>query len=142
TPTVLRVTVASLTEKIGDPTWFDHRPEYDDISGETLVDPVLQTPHDMNYHPSHPSHSVISAWALFQAAKLVAYAFDHDVSRPVRTALTAPRIDNRTFRRIELIRPPIPGSPVSSNSQRPYPMYRLCWKSVGGGITESMRIPL
>lgn len=142
TPTVLRVTLASLTEKIGEPAWFDHRPEFDDISGEILVDPALQTPENLKYNPSHPSHSVISVLALFQSAKLVAYAFDHDVSRPVRAALTAPRPDNRTYRRVELIRPPIPGSPVSSNPQRPYPMYRLCWKPLGGGAVESLRIPL
>ena len=142
TPTVLSVTVASLTEKIGDTLWFDHRPEYDDISGELLVDPGLQTIEDLSYNPSHPSHSVISAWSIFLAAKLVTYAPDQDVSRPVRAALTAPRTDGRTFRRIELIRPPIPGSPVGSNPQRPYPMYRLCWKPVQGGATESLRIPL
>ncbi len=142
TPTVLRVAAASLTEKIRETTWFDHRPEFDDISGEVLVDPILQTTKDLNYNPSHPSHSVISLWALFQSAKLAAYAFDHDVSRPLRTALTATRIDSRTYRRIELIRPPIPGSAVSSNPQRPYPMYRLCWRPVGGGATESLRMPL
>lgn len=142
TPTVLRVSVASITEKTGDPSWFDHRSEFDDISGEVLVDPALQSIEDMNYNPAHPSHSVISVWGLFQAAKLVAYAFDHDVGRPLRVALTAPMQNNRTYRRIDLIRPPIPGSPVSSNPQRPYPMYRLCWKPVNGVTTESLRIPM
>lgn len=142
TRTVLKVTLASLSEKIGDLAWFNHNPEFDDISGEILVDNTLQNQDDLLYNPSHPSHSVISVRALFQSAKLVAYAFDHDVSRALRVALAAPMEDGSTYRRIELIRPTIPGSPVSSNPQRHYPMYQLCWKQASTGQVETLRIPL
>ncbi|MFI0446902.1 hypothetical protein [Actinomadura sp. 6N118] len=142
TRTVLRVTVASLSEQVRDPAWFDQRPEYDDLSGELLVEPALKTEEDVLYNPAHPSHSVISAWGLFQGAKLTAYAPDHAIGVPVRAALIAPLPGGLTYRRIDLVRPAIPGKPVGSAPQRPYPQYRLCWAPAGGGPAESLRIPL
>lgn len=140
--TVLRVAVASVSEKVPDLAWFDQRPEYDDVSGEQLADPALRTDLDVRYNPSHPGHSAIPARAIFQDAALAAYAPDHDVGIPVRVALTAPRPDGLTYRRIDLERPPIPGAPVGSAPRRPYPQYRLCWTPTGGQPTESLRIPM
>ena len=139
---LLRVAVASVSEQARDPAWFDQRPAYDDIPGELLVDPALQTEQDARFNPSHPSHSVIPAWGLFQAAALAAYAPDHDVGLQVRAALTAPRPDGLTYRRIDLRRPRIGGVAIGSSPQRPYPQYRLCWRREVGAPTESLRIPL
>jgi len=140
--TVLRVTVASVSEKVSDLGWFEQRPEYDDLSGELLVDPALQTEEDIRYNPAHPCLSVIPAWGLFQAASLASYAPDHAVGVPVRAALTAARPDGLTYRRVDLFRPPIPGAVVSTIPQRPYPQYQLCWTPGDGQPTRSLRIPL
>jgi len=142
TRTVLRVAVTSVSEQVPDLAWFDQRPEYDDVSGELLANPALRTDADLRYNPAHPSHSAIPARALFQDAALAAYAPDTDVGVPVRVALTAPRADGLTYRRVALVRPPIPGAPVSSAPQRPYAQYRLCWSPTDGPPTESLRIPM
>jgi hypothetical protein len=141
-PSLLRVTVAGVSEQARDAGWFAQRPAYDDIPGEQLVDPALQTEQDARFNPAHPSHSVMSAWALFQAAALAAYAPDHDVGVPVRVTLTAPRPDGLTYRRLDLVRPPIPGPPVSSAPQRPFPQYRLCWRREVEAPAQSLRIPM
>lgn len=138
-PTVLRVAAATLSEQVGDLAWFDQHPEYDDLPGELLVDPSLRTEQDLLYNPAHPSHSVISLWGLFQSAKLVAFAPDTAIGLPVRIALTAPRPDGLSYRRIDLFRPPIPGAPLSSAPQRPFPQYRLSWAP---SPDQSLRIPL
>jgi hypothetical protein len=139
--TLLRVSVASVSEQ-DDPAWFDQVPAYDDLAGELLADPALRTDADLRFNPAHPGHSAIPAWGLFQDAALAAYAPDHAVGVPVRVALTAPRPDGLTYRRLDLIRPPIPGPPVGSAPQRPYPQHKLCWTPTGGQPTESLRIPL
>jgi hypothetical protein len=138
-PTVLRVAAATLSEQVRDLAWFDQHPEYDDLPGELLVDPTLSTEQDLLYNPAHPSHSVISLWGLFQSAKLVAFAPDTAIGLPVRIALTAPRPDGLSYRRLDLFRPPIPGAPVSSAPQRPFPQYRLSWAP---SPDQSLRIPL
>ena len=137
--TVLRVAAATLSEQVRDLAWFDEHPEYDDLSGELLVDPSLGTEQDLRYNPAHPSHSVISLWGLFQSAKLVAFTPDTAIDQPVRTALTAPRADGLSYRRIDLFRPPIFGAPVSSAPQRPFPQYRLAWAP---SPDQSLRVPL
>ncbi|MBN1814688.1 MAG: hypothetical protein JXA14_22805 [Anaerolineae bacterium] len=142
TTTVLRVAASSLANEALSPTWFDQRPEYDDISGEQLVDPALRQFKHQLRNPSHPSHSAIPVWAIFQAAADTAYAPDNSPTAPVRAALSAPRQDGKTCRRINLIRPPVPGKPVDADPRRPFPMYQLCWRPVGGGALESLRIPL
>jgi hypothetical protein len=141
-PSTLRVAVSSVSEQAGDPSWFEQRPAYDNVAGEQLVDPELQTEQDARLNPAHPSHSAIPAWGLFQSAALAAYAPDHDVGLPVRVALTAPRPDGLTYRRLDLERPLIPGPPVSSAPQRPYPQYRLCWRNEVDAPAESLRIPM
>lgn len=142
TSVVLHVAIATRVAEAMDFSWFIQRPEYDGISGENLVDPAVNTAFHQRFNPAHPSHSVISAMALFQNAASVAYANDHDAAKPLRALLSAPRIDGRTYRRIDLVRPPIPAtnSVTTSNPSRPFPMYRLAWK-VGGSL-ESLRIPL
>ncbi|MBM0259140.1 hypothetical protein JNW89_22740 [Micromonospora sp. 4G55] len=125
--TELRVTVASTSFEVLAPTWFHQRPAYDDLSGEQLVPPALRTLADQLSNPAHPAHSVVSAWALFQAAPDLAYAPDH-AAGPVRTALAAARPDGRRYRRIELRRPPLPGSDLSAAPRRPYPAHQLCWR--------------
>jgi hypothetical protein len=142
TRSVLRVTVSSVSEKVSDLAWFERQSDYDDLSGEPLVDPALQTDQDIRYNPAHPCHSVIPAWALFQAAAPAAYAPDHDSGAPVRMALTAARSDGLVYRRVDLLRPPIPGAPVSAAPQRPYPQYQLCWRLTDEQRTRSLRIPL
>ncbi|WP_346534406.1 hypothetical protein [Micromonospora sp. DPT] len=137
----LRLTVASTSFEVLSPTWFDQRPAYDDLPGEQLVPPALRTLTDQLSNPAHPAHSVISAWALFQAAPDLAYAPDH-AAAPVRAALAAPRPDGRRYRRIELRRPPLPGSDPSAAPRRPYPAHQLCWRPSAGGPTESLRLPL
>ena len=141
-PSTLRVAVSSVSEQAGDISWFDPRPAYDDIAGERLVDPSLQNEQDARFNPAHPSHSAIPAWGLFQSAALAAYAPDHDVGLPVRVALTAPRTDGLTYRRLDIGRPAIPGPPVGSAPQRPYPQYELCWRRASDASTESLRIPM
>ncbi len=142
TRTVLRVTVASRVEEADKRDWFKQRPEYDSISGEQLVPPELDTVEHQGFNPAHPSHSVIPARAIFQSAAPAAYAPDHTATSPLRQILRAARPDGKTYRRIELIRPPLPGKSVSSYPQRPFPMYQLCWRSGAGGNPESVRIPL
>ena len=99
----------------------------------------MGTEQDLRYNPAHPSHSVISLWGLFQSAKLVAFTPDTAIDQPVRTALTAPRADGLSYRRIDLFRPPIFGAPVSSAPQRPFPQYRLAWAP---SPDQSLRVPL
>ena len=141
--TVFRVIAASRSEKEIDLAWFDQRPEYDDISGEQLVDPALQTEQDLKFSQAHPNQSVISLLALYQAASLLSYAPDHeDTALPLRIALSAPLSDGKIFRRIELIRPEIPGAPVGASPYRHYPMYQFCWKLGELGTTQSQRMPL
>jgi hypothetical protein len=138
----LLVTVASLSADVLDVGWFQENPIYDGIAGDPLVDPALIGLQHQLYSSAHPSHSVIPALVLFQEAAAAAYAADHSATSPLRLALSTPRTDGRTYRRIDLIRPPIPGAPISSYPQRPYPTYQLCWRPVAGGVTESIRIPL
>lgn len=140
--TTLRVAIASLSEELLEPTWFDARPEYDAIAGDPLVRPPLNTLANQLSSPAHPSHSAVPARVIYQSAAAAAFAPDHGPTTPVRAALAAARADGRTYRRIELLRPPIPGAPVGSAAQRPYPMYRLCWRPAAPGAAESTRIPL
>ena len=138
----LRVTIASVSEKAGDPGWFTQQPAYDDIPGEPLVSPVLDTAQDARDNPAHPSHSAIPAWALFQSAAPAAYAPDHDAGLPVRVALTALRPDGLTYRRLDLARPAVKGAPAGSGPRRPYPQYRLCWRRDAADPALSLRIPM
>jgi hypothetical protein len=140
--TTFRVALSSLSEELLTPTWFDARPEYDALAGDPLVRPPLNTFAGQMSNPAHPSHSSVPARVIYQSAAADAFAPDHGPATPVRIALSAARADGTTYRRIELIRPPIPGPPVGAAAHRPYPMYRLCWQSTVAGVAESMRIPL
>ena len=138
----LRVTIASVSERAGDPDWWLQQPAYDDIPDELLVPTELQTAQDARDNPAHPSHSAIPARAVFQSAALAAYAPDHDVGLPVRVALAEPLPDGLSYRRIDVRRPEAPGAPVGSGPQRPYPQYRLCWRRDVADPALSLRIPL
>ena len=138
----LRVTIASVSERAGDPDWWLQQPAYDDIPDELLVPTPLQTAQDARDNPAHPSHSAIPARAVFQSAALAAYAPDHDVGLPVRVALAEPLPDGLSYRRIDVRRPEAPGAPVGSGPQRPYPQYRLCWRRDVADPALSLRIPL
>jgi hypothetical protein len=143
--TTFRVAVAARAPEaeVTGFAWFQHRPEFDDIPGVPLVPPTLDTLTHQRFNPAHPSHSVISAFALYQSASAAAYAPDHDAAKPLRAALTAPRPDGATYRRIDLIRPPAPGNAVTTSyPQRPFPQYQLSWRPAAGGTTQSLRIPL
>lgn len=148
---VLRVTTASLADEVLSPSWFDHRPAYDD-AGDPLVPAPLRNLTAQLSDPAHPGHSVAPAMALFQAASGAAFAPDEPPSSPLRVALGAPRPDGRRYRRIAVLRPPVPeppatpGSPAASTDgsapRRPFPSHRLCWRPTGGGAVESLRLPL
>ncbi len=138
----LIVTTASMGMEALVTDWFNENSAYDGIAGPPLVDPALASLENQLNNPSHPSHSVIPVRAIFQEATAAAYAADHGPASPLRSALSAPRADGRIYRRVELIRPPLPGAPVSVSPQRPYPTYQLSWRPVAGGATESLKIPL
>lgn len=142
TPNKLLITVASLNNEMLDPNWFTENPAYDGIAGPPLVDPALADLENQLNNPSHPSHSVIPVWVIFQEAAAAAYAADHGSASPLRVALSGLRSDGKVYRRIELLRPRFPGAPISLNPQRPYPTYQLCWRPVGGGAAECLKIPL
>jgi hypothetical protein len=139
--TTFRFAIASASENSLSTTWFVMRPE-DAISGEPLVPAAIDNFKEQVTNPAHPHHSVIPARLIFQRAAAAAYAPDHGAATAVRAALAAALPGGRSYRRIGVIRPPLPGSEVSSVATRPYPMYRLCWTPVGGGATESLRLPL
>lgn len=145
TETSFRVIVATRVPEAGvlGFVFFQPRPDFDDIPGVPLVPPGLNTLHHQSFNPSHPSHSVISAFALYQSASAVAYAPDHDAAKPLRVALTAPRTDGATYRRIEIIRPPAPGNAVTTwYPQRPFPQYQLAWRLSQESAIQSLRLPL
>jgi hypothetical protein len=139
--TTLRITVATVAPEIYDRNWFDQR-EYDDPLGEQLPHPDLRNPVSQMVDPRHPSHSVVPARLVFQAAAPGAYSDDNPPDIPLRVVLATQFDDGRRYRRIDLIRPPIPGPEVSSAPQRPYPAYQLCWTPIGSNTTESLRLPL
>lgn len=139
--TTFRVAIATASENGLSNTWFTMRPE-DAISGELFVPAVIDNFTEQLTNPAHPHHSVIPARLIFQHAAAAAYAPDHGAATPLRAVLTAPLVGGLTYRKIEVVRPPLPGSEVSSAAMRDYPMYRLCWIPVGGGATESLRLPL
>lgn len=141
TTTTFRIAIASASENELSNTWFTMRPE-DAISGELLVPAALDNFTEQVTNPAHPHHSVIPARLIFQHAAAAAYAPDHGTTTPLRTLLTTPLSGGRSYRKLEVVRPPLPGSEVSSAATRAYPMYRLCWRPVGGGATESVRLPL
>ena len=141
TTTTFRITVAAASENSRSTTWFAMRPE-DAVSGELLVPAAIDNFKEQTTNPAHPHHSVIPARMIFQHAAAAAYAPDHGTSTPVRAALTAPLPAGQSYRKLHIIRPQLPGSKVSSVATRPYPMYRLCWTPVGGGATDSLRLPL
>lgn len=141
TTTTLRIAVASASENGLSTTWFTMRPE-DAISGESLVPAAIDNFSEQVTNPAHPHHSVIPARLIFQHAAAAAYAPDHGAATPLRAALSAPLLGGLSYRKIEVLRPPLPGSAVSSAATRPYPMYRLCWRPVSGGATESLRLSL
>lgn len=141
TTTTFRIAIASASENGLSTTWFTMRPE-DAISGEPLVPVAIDNFTEQVTNPVHPHHSVIPARLIFQQAAAAAYAPDHDAATPLRAALAAPLAGGLRYRKIEVVRPPLPGSEVSSAATRPYPMYCLCWRPVGGGATESLRLPL
>jgi hypothetical protein len=145
--TRLKVTIASRAAELANETnWFAPQHEIDDIFADPLADPAFNTRPDWKFDAGHPSHSVISPFALFSSALTTAYASDHGPATPLRVALTAPRADGKKYRRIELLRstaPPVLGS-VSSYPQRPFPMHQLSWQLLEdqAGLVESVRIPL
>lgn len=141
TTTTFRVAIASASENGLSATWFTMRAE-DAISGEPLVPGLIDNFTEQVTNPAHPHHSVIPARLIFQHAGAAAYAPDHGAATPVRAALTAALAGGRSYRKIEVVRPPLAGSDVSSAATRAYPMYHLCWRPVGGGGTESLRLPL
>jgi hypothetical protein len=136
--TTFHVAIATRQLEVLDTSWFDQR-EYDNLSGEVLVNPTLATLRDQFYNPAHPSHSVFPGLLLFQNAAAAAYAPEHGALTPLRAALSAPRPDGKVYRRIDLVRSDIY---TSSNPQRPFPMYQLAWQPMVGGDIESLRIPL
>jgi hypothetical protein len=141
--TTLRVAMSTHVFEGLDADWFKAKGAPDALSGAILVDPAIDTLTDQVYNPAHPSHSIVPAWLVFNAAAAAAYAPDHGAATPVRAALAAARPDMRTWRRIDVQRPPIPGAPVSAAPQRTFPQHQLCWRATGGaGASESMRLPL
>jgi hypothetical protein len=141
--TVFRISAASRSEKESDLHWFDQNPAYDDLTGELLVDPALQNETDLHFNALHPNLSVIPLLAVYQAASFLSYAPDHDdIALPLRAALSAPLAGGKIFRRVELVRPSIPGAAAGSSPRRPYPMHKLCWKRTDDAVTYSLRIPL
>ena len=142
--TQFRVAIATRAPETGPfyLDWFGPRP-FDTVAGEPLVPPGLEGLLNQRFNPAHPGHSVISAFALYQSAIEFAYAPGYDAEKPIRAALTAPRADGAVYRRIDLIRPPMPGNAMrSSYPQRPFPQYQFVWEPVAGGAKESLRIPL
>lgn len=139
--TTFRIAIASASDNGLSGTWFAMRPE-DAVSGELLVPAAIDNFKEQTTNPAHPHHSVIPARMIFQQAAAASYAPDHGAATPVRAALTAALSGGQKYRKIEVVRPPLPGSEVSSAVTRPYPMYRLCWRPVGGGATESLRLPI
>jgi len=140
--TTLRISVASASEESLSSSWFTMVPDYDAISGESFVPAAIDNFAQQLINPAHPNHSVFPARIIFQSAPAGAYAPDHAPLTPLRAALAAALPGGRSYRKLQLLRPPIPGPTVTSAAYRPYPMYRLCWRPTGGGATESLRMPL
>jgi hypothetical protein len=139
--TVVIATRAPESERILS-DWFAQNPAFDNISGEPLVPPGLGGVINQRFNPAHPGHSVISAFALYRSAEDFAYAPGYDAAKPIRSALTAPRADGAVYRRIDLIRPPMPGNALTSSyPQRPFPQYQLVWQAAAE-VAQSLRIPL
>jgi hypothetical protein len=144
--TTFRVAIANRAPELANQTnWFAPQPEIDDIFADPLADPGFRTRPDWSVDPGHPSHSVISTFALFTSALPAAYATEHGLSTPLRVALTAPRNDGKTYRRIDLLRATAPTTMgnASSYPQRPFPMHQLSWQLIDASEpAESLRIPL
>jgi hypothetical protein len=140
TPTRFRVIMSvRATELLA--SWFARRPEDPSLPGTDLVIPSVDTPTDLLLNPAHPAHSAVPPWALFQTVNTAAVAGAH-LGSPLWIKLRAPRPDGKKYRRIDLIRPPIPGKQSSWFPTRPYPLFQLAWQPDAGGAIESLRIPL
>jgi hypothetical protein len=118
--------------------WFTARPEDLTIPGTPAVDPSIDSDAAALFNPAHPLHSFVPPSAFFSRVDAGVVVPDHAAS-PLWASLSVAGI---SFRRIDVIRPPIPGKPVTFFPSRPYPLFQLAWQQNGTATIESIRLPL
>lgn len=143
-PSTFNVSVSSRSKEVNDLSWFQRKGDYDDISGETLVEASLENNwHNQWFNPKHPGHSVIPLGAIYHFAQREAFVNEHwDSTLYNHILIFSQSQEPKEYRRIDIIRPPSPGTPVSAYTQRPYPQYQINWKKTGDAETQSLRLPL
>lgn len=140
----LAVTCASRATKIpspSTPSWFDRQGDYDDISGETLVHTSINNYQEEVSNPAHPIYSIIPLGAIISGATNAAFESSH-LTSVLRTTIINQLTAVGPYRRIDIARPERPGREVSAYPQRPFPQYRINWKSDGNNEIHSLRLPI
>jgi hypothetical protein len=139
--TTLTVTVSSRAEEVLVQSWFDREGDYDDIAGDSLVDPNIDNFQDQVRNPAHPGHSVIPLGAIFITAADEVFESSHRLSS-LRNTVINQLTSGKPYRSIKIERPPTPGKLVSTFPQRSFPQYRINWKRIGTATIDSLRLPL
>jgi hypothetical protein len=118
--------------------WFMARPEDLTIPGTPAVDPSIDSNAAALFNPAHPLHSFVPPSAFFTSVDPNVLMPDHKAS-PLWAPLS---VSGFGYRRIDVIRPPIPGKPVTFFPTRPYPLFQLAWQRLGTTTIDSLRLPL
>lgn len=132
-----------VVESVNSETQLTHTPLEKGQNNDWKVTDIYQLYdlHDQFYNPSHPGHSVIPLAAIFATANEETFEGQHRGSA-LWEAIRAFSAAGARYRRIDIVRPPRPGSPVSSQPQRPFPQYQINWQKIGDPSISSLRLPL
>jgi hypothetical protein len=141
--TTLTIAFASRSRYSLFPSWFTTRP-YDNIpllEHSNLVPPSLDFDFEVPTNPRHPSHSLVPPALVFGQAPDEAWLpahRNHTVRREAQRILSS----GPPYRRIELIRPPIPGFREDDEQRRPYVLHQLVVEDTVSHARVASRIPL
>ncbi len=140
---LLDLSMGSLAPEL-NADWFAPRP-YDTAGlGLPTLDMVpfsLNAEGESIYNPRHPAHSIIPPTFIMSEATDSLFAPEH-ATHPLRAAIQSLATDNgRTYRRVDLLRPPYPGYQPDNEHRRTYPLHQWVLEDSAGG-RQAMRIPL